>query len=32
MNYRKELRKRAVDLVIEEKYEKCKPAIWSTVQ
>ena len=32
MSYSKDLRKRAIDLVIEEKYEKCKQTIWRTVQ
>ena len=27
MSYSKDLRKRAIDLVIEEKYEKCKQII-----
>jgi hypothetical protein len=32
MSYSKDLRKRAIELVIEEKYEKCKQTIWRTVQ
>ena len=32
MSYSKDLRKRAIDFVIEEKHEKCKQNIWSTVQ
>ncbi|MFK5971288.1 MAG: hypothetical protein QM487_14375 [Candidatus Marithrix sp.] len=32
MSYSKDLRKRAIDFVIEEKHEKYKQNIWCTVQ